>query len=700
MTGASVCFVVTELLGTAPFGGIATATTHDALVLAKVGYDVEILYCGHDPGMTPEWERRYGDAGIRIRRLNRSTPVGPQMAADSYRVYEQLRVHPPAVIIFQDWGGLGFCSMQAKRSGEFRQSRLVHICHGPGDWLREANRRQEVDATDLAVAWMERRSAGLADTVVGPSRYLVDWMADRGWELPSDVHVIPYFTEGHVASLDRPLREVTEHPPLEELVFFGRLEERKGVRVFAEALNRIGPDVLAGVGVTFLGRAAPMSTDDVEAMLRPELLRSVDVRFETGLDQAGARWYLSHPGRVAVIPSLIDNSPNVIYECIEDRVPFLASDTGGNPELVHREDRGRVLFRPDAGALAEVLGRVLADGVVPAPARPSFDGPTSLAAWRKVLDPTVAADAATRERAGTDVGVTLVITHHDQGRYIEAAVASAVAQTHELLEIVVIDDGSTDPASLEVLDAIEAKDWGRPVRVVRQDNRYLGAARNAAARLATTDYVAFCDDDDVLVEDYIATLLDTAVRTGAGAVVNALLNREVDADGEFRTDRIDPVWVFLDGAIDVGTIWNTFGGAAMLVRRDVLFAVGGFHERRGLGHEDWDLLIRFALAGHEVLCVPRPLYHYRIRPGSMVRTTSQYENMAPVLESYQALLPGPLRGWPAFVRGQHLHLEQQREELDWLHGERARLSAELERRTRYLDVLRDEGAAVPASPPT
>jgi glycosyltransferase involved in cell wall biosynthesis len=249
-----------------------------------------------------------------------------------------------------------------------------------------------------------------------------------------------------------------------------------------------------------------------------------------------------------------------------------------------------------------------------------------------------------------------------------------------------------------VLDEIEGTDWGRPLRVVRQDNRYLGAARNAGARAATTAYVAYCDDDDVLEPDFVSTLVGTADRAGATAVVSALLNREVDEAGELRAEGLDPVWVFLDGAVEVGTIWNTFGGAGMLVRRDALLDIGGFHERRGVGHEDWDLLARLALAGHAVIGVPRPLYHYRIRPGSMIRVTSQYQNMLPVLDGYRAQLPEALQGWPALVRGQQLHIEQQRAELEWMHGDRVRLEEEVERRTRYLEVLRAQGGPVPSPP--
>src|SRR6185503_6013201 len=99
--------------------------------------------------------------------------------------------------------------------------------------------------------------------------------------------------------------------------------------------------VQQGLTVTFLGRHAPFTPEDVISWLDPEVRAALrDIRFEGSPDQAAARGYLARPGRVSVIPSLLDTSPNVIYECIEDRIPFLASDAGGNGELIHPDDRG------------------------------------------------------------------------------------------------------------------------------------------------------------------------------------------------------------------------------------------------------------------------------------------------------------------------------------------------------------------------
>ena len=91
--------------------------------------------------------------------------------------------------------------------------------------------------------------------------------------------------------------------------------------------------------------------------------------------------------------------------------------------------------------------------------------------------------------------VSAVIPAHDCDRYVGAAVRSALAQTHERLEVVVVDNGSTD-GTADVLRA-----FGDSVRLVYEGRRGLGPARNAGAGAARGDYVAFLDCDDLWVPE-------------------------------------------------------------------------------------------------------------------------------------------------------------------------------------------------------
>src|SRR5262249_5810831 len=152
-------------------------------------------------------------------------------------------------------------------------------------------------------------------------------------------------------------------------------------------LNELPTNLLEGVELEFVGRATKnFAPERVEALLSESARGALrGISFETELDQHEALERLSRPATVAVIPSLEDNSPMVVYECMERGIPFLASAAGGTSELIAPEDRPRVLFSPTVDGVAAALERVLTEEVAPAPARTAFDGEASLERWSDLL---------------------------------------------------------------------------------------------------------------------------------------------------------------------------------------------------------------------------------------------------------------------------------------------------------------------------
>jgi GT2 family glycosyltransferase/glycosyltransferase involved in cell wall biosynthesis len=694
-----VCLVATELHGLFKNGGIGTATTYLALALAGDGCEVEVLHCGHGTRMQPHWADVYDEAGVRVEHLDRSETVNPGFLADSYHVYTTLKDRELDLVVFQDWGGLGFCCMNAKAQQlAFRTTDLFHICHGPTPWLREANRSVVFGVDELASTHMERRSAELADVVVSPSAHLPAWMAARGWQLP-EVAVVPYFTAEGVQELTgrqampaaSRARTRSRHA-LTELVFFGRLEERKGVGLFLQALRRIEPRLLAGRRVTFLGKETTWTADRVVEVLGGDVVGALgELAFVTHLDQVGAVEYLRRPGVVAVIPSLLDNSPNVVYECLENGVSFLATDVGGVGELIEPEDRPRVLVPAEAPALATRLAELLNRGVIEAPPTPAYSAGASIAAWRRLLARPVPATPDTPATEAVAVRepplVTVVVPHHDRPLLVRHCLDAIVAQDYGHLEIVLVDDGSEKAATHAALDELEWFPWSRPFRLVRQENRYLGAARNTGVAHAKGDLVLFLDDDNVADRRMVSTLVQVLERTGADAAT-CVLQMFQSEDGPARLGDDVGVWAFLGEAPEVGMVQNVFGDASGLYRKDALVALGGFHEQHGVGFEDWHLLARLVLSGRKLVTVPDPLVWYRVTPDSMVRTTSPYRNLRPVLEAYAALLPPELAPLPELVGGMHNLAAE-------AVGERARLRAENRALRRWAEMCEHERLRTP-----
>ena len=394
MTARRVTVVASELLGRAGTGGAGTADSLLAVALGRHGHDVELLIAsGRDIGeLDAEWSRTYREANVRIRVLERLPGVRPVYHAPGYEVLQALRERAPDVVIADDWRGLAHASLRARQVGRaLTGTAFVVHCHGPGRVLAEFAAKVPDTVARFAEEAMERGSVALADAVVSPSEWLLDWMREHGWPVPDDARVVQYIRESVTG--DAPIPTQPHEPaPIRRLAFFGQLREGKGVRIFLAALELLR-DRLDGVEVVFLGAATPRWSAERILAAWPT------AHVESGLTREAALAELRRPRTLAVMPSLLDNSPNAVSECIEQEIPFVATAVGGIPELIAPEDRARVLCAPTADDLAATLGRVLAEPGF-RPARPARDPQESVAAWLELVDtvePAPAARAADEE---------------------------------------------------------------------------------------------------------------------------------------------------------------------------------------------------------------------------------------------------------------------------------------------------------------
>jgi glycosyltransferase involved in cell wall biosynthesis len=380
MTKRRVTVVASELLGRAGTGGAGTADSLLAVALGRHGHEVELLIAsGREIGaLDDEWRRIYADAGVHVRVLDRMHRVRPAYHAPALEVFHALRERPPEVVIADDWRGLAFHALRARQTGRaFDDTAFVVHCHGPGRVLAEFAAKVPDTVARFAEEVMERASVELADAVVSPSRWLLDWMRDHGWPLREPARVIQYVRES--AALETAPPRANGAAPIRRIAFFGQLREGKGVRIFLGALERLR-DGVDGLEVLFLGSATPRWSAERIRAAWPA------ARVESGLGRDAALAELRRPGTLAVMPSLLDNSPNTVSECIEQAIPFVATATGGIPELVAADDRARVLCAPTADDLAAALERALsgADGFPPA--SPAREPRESLKAWLEVVE--------------------------------------------------------------------------------------------------------------------------------------------------------------------------------------------------------------------------------------------------------------------------------------------------------------------------
>jgi glycosyltransferase involved in cell wall biosynthesis len=568
--------------------------------------------------------------------------------ARSYRAYRWLRGQPFDVVYFVDSLGCGFHAVLAKHLGlAFEQTALVVGAQSPTSWQAEGNRRLLPYTSRLQTDHIERFAVAHADAVVAPGPQLLDWMHRTGWALPERVFIQP-----HPFPLDgrRNAPAAGREGPIREIVYFGRLEPRAGLMLFCQALSRLPADTAARIEVTFLG-SAPQDADDgpfdaqghVERSARPWPFKW---RIVAGHSREDELAYLDAAGRLAVIPAVADSSPTAVGGCLARRLPFITSRACDIPEMIDAADRDLALFDPTPLALADKIAAVVASGAsAPRPAlAPSeidqgWIGLPALAATWKSFPPQVVPAVG-----GDAPAITVCLVHRNRPDTLAQALDGLRRQTFRQFDVVLVDDGSDDPAALAALDGLVPEFERRGWTLIRQANRYLGAARNAAWRQARGHYVLFHDDDNVAMPHQLETYHRAAEHAGADVLTCATVPFSGLAPPPEHDVSTDAVWLPIGAALAGGAYENVFGDAQALVRREVLEALGGFSEDFGVGHEDWELFARAALAGYRVLTVPAPLFWYRVSEESMLRM--RVDDDADHLRSarpYLELLPPQLR---------------------------------------------------------
>ena len=213
--------------------------------------------------------------------------------------------------------------------------------------------------------------------------------------------------------------------------------------------------------------------------------------------------------------------------------------------------------------------------------------------------------------------VTVIIPLHNYAHYVTEALDSVFAQTLAVIDLVVVDDASTD-ASLSV-----AKDWltrheqrfGRALLIRNRANAGLGLTRNVGFANAETRYVLPLDADNVLLPNCAARCLEAIEASGAAFVYPSLQTfGEVDEEtgAVFSNLPFDPLRLVAGNYID----------ATALVRVAAWASVGGYDNVR-YGWEDYDFWCRLAERGWFGEHVPEVLARYRVHGASMLKTQTE-----------------------------------------------------------------------------
>ena len=213
--------------------------------------------------------------------------------------------------------------------------------------------------------------------------------------------------------------------------------------------------------------------------------------------------------------------------------------------------------------------------------------------------------------------ISVIVPIYNIAPYLRQCVDSIINQTYVDLEILLIDDGSSDQCS-EICDEYAAKD--NRVRAFHTENNGLSAARNLGLQKATGEYIGFIDSDDWIEPDMYEMLLREIEKTNTDISVcgyDVISDRKT---AEWRPQgKVYGIHEALSALLSEeinNNVWNK------LFRRKVVQNVAdeGSVFPEGKNYEDITVMHRIVAEARSVDAVEKPLYHYRMRPDSISQT--------------------------------------------------------------------------------
>ena len=602
-------------------GGVGTYVKEAARALTAAGHEVWLVTSRPDEGAdafradpafsrvlyledagTPEHEVHFGLA----RRALRPAQLAVDVLRQSGEAFDYVE--------FPDYGGWGAVAVQEQRLfGSFGDAAVAVVLHSPTYECWQYNETLHLlPPSERELCVLEDDTIAKAPAVWAPSHRLREMVAER-LGLPGDFADVIRYPMSLPAQLPAPPAPKRRLEDL-KILYFGRIEPRKGVRQLVQAFSQMPELSIECIGRD--GPSAPQQTSEVANLQR----RRVDnVTFTPPLPREEMLARIASAD-VVILPSPWENWPNTCIEAMAAGRVVVGGRNGGMGEMIEHGVSGFLVDGADPDDIVRVLRTDLQESL------PRLDeiGRSAARRIRELSEPAryvqaiedfvqrhhgagrLSATAAERGK------VSVVVPYYNEDlATVGEAVDSAIGQSHEDLEIIVVEDGSPRADKERTLSTLAARD--PRVRILRKENGGLATARNLAREQAAGDFVSCCDADNVLRPDYAAIGLEVFSRCPEAMAVVPRFQTFEDGSGAPRT-----VVQSLPYDRALALFRNTLGDAGAMLRREV-FAVHGLRYDADVDtYSDWALWLDMASRGLKTEVVPRVLYDYRLRKGSMM----------------------------------------------------------------------------------
>jgi glycosyltransferase involved in cell wall biosynthesis len=539
----------------------------------------------------------------------------------------------PHIIESQDYNGIGYFLLQNKAclADWCKEIPVVVTLHSPSFLYMEYNEAPLYDRPNFWIGEMERFCIQAADLVISPSQYLIDELKQRFQIKTTNLHVVqnPYHFN---PSEDK--SSLSTYCLNNELTFYGKLSPQKGTfkildhfsilwdKGFQESFTMIGGQeiVFSPIGKT------------MGAIIKKEYHRYIKkglLKLRDKISPQERDVFLSK-SVLFIIPSIVDNLPYAVLELMSLGKIVIVSKQGGQSEIISNEKDGFIFDYQETGSFESILNKVLKlskeerlnvaeHAIKKIELNYSYEKIYSikikllerLKATYKIekhfpLIRNLPLEVNVNNEFGNSL-LSVIVPYFNLGKYLDETINSILNASYKNVEIIIINDGSSDEASIEKLRKYRNSNF---IRVIDKENTGLSDSRNKGAEMAKGAFMAFLDADDTVEPRYYEKALNILQQYENVHFVGAWTKYFGNSKNTWPTFNPEPPLLLMHNLIN----------SSSLVYKTQAFLLAGKNDKSfKIGLEDYESIISMKAAGLNGVAIPEILFNYRVRTNSMIR---------------------------------------------------------------------------------
>ena len=620
-------------------GGIGTYVENCAKMFAEAGDDVTVIVRSLKENKEEKTKEGYKVVRFRQGEGEYYTYLGYDNAL-AYQYYEVImklidKYGKPDVIEMQEYNAYGQYIIQNKLmlNEKLKDIPLVVHLHTPSFETLKINQFNTYEAPFYWIGEMEKFCIKGADALLCPSQFLADKLQYLVPDKKINVINLPF-------DIDKgELEKYQESNPIKSdkktLLYFGRTEYRKGVIQMLKGAEKLWEKGL-DFKVKIIG--GDVKLESKGTFIGEELKKKYAKYIESGnLEMLAPIPHLDLIPHIlsataVTIPSLYENFPNTCIYSMWLGKPVLVSKSGGQAEMVQESGKNGIIFDWDKeGDFEEKLEQLLnmSDEELQTMGNNAktrinklCNMETNLKLRREFFEEVIRnknkqkdkfpfveempKDEYTKVYEGEKDLLSVVIPYYNLGKTLPETIESIKETEYKKYEIIIVNDGSTDQESIDVLKQYENDE---KIRIINIKNKGLANARNVGAEAAKGEFVAFIDADDKIDKTFYPK------------AINIL----------HQYDNVSYVYSWVQYFEGSTAVWPTFNihipyllcanmlAAYSVIRKNDFLNFGKNRIKMEYGMEDYDGWVSLAEHGCLGVSIPEKLNLYRVRKDSMSR---------------------------------------------------------------------------------